>query len=278
METKMTLALKTLISATAIGLMAAPAVADTRAIAVDIIQNGIIAGDKSVIETHVANDIIPHNPSAGPGRAGVLAYVDFLSTLEAPVPSRVIRVLAEGDLVVIQREVDFFGPKVFFDLLRFEDDQLVEHWDAMQPWVEDMASGRSMTDGPTDISDLGQTAANKALVINFVSDVLMQGKLETLETYLASEYMQHNPFVPDTLDGLKGFISYIGDQNIEFYYSEIHNVVAEGNFVFVQSEGTYDGKSTAFNDLWRVENGMIVEHWDVVQEIPSEFAHNNGMF
>jgi predicted SnoaL-like aldol condensation-catalyzing enzyme len=278
MVIKMNLALKTLISATAIGLMAASVVADTRAIAVDILQNGIIAGDKSVIETHIAENIIPHNPRAGPGRAGVLAYVDFLATLDAPVPSNVVRVLAEGDLVVIQREVDFFGPKVFFDLLRFENDQLVEHWDAMQPWIDETASGRSMTDGPTDITDLAETVANKALVTNFVTDVLMQGKLETLETYLAPEYMQHNPFVPDTLDGLKGFISYIGEQNIEFYYSEIHNVVAEGNFVFVQSEGIYDGNPTAFYDLWRVENGMLVEHWDVVQEVPSEFAHENGMF
>ncbi|MEP3026002.1 MAG: nuclear transport factor 2 family protein [Ascidiaceihabitans sp.] len=232
-------ALKTLFSATGISLMAAaPVVADTRTIAVENIHNGIIAGDRSLIETHVAENIIPHNPSAGPGRDGVLAYVDFLTTLDAPVPSNVVRVLAEGDLVVIQRKVDFVGPKVSFDLLRFEDGQLVEYWDAMQLWVDDTASGRSMTDGPTDITDLAETEANKALVTNFVTDVLMQGKLETLETYLAPEYMQHTPFVPDTLDGLKGFISYIGEQNIEFYYSEIHNVVAEGDFVFVQSEAS----------------------------------------
>ncbi|MEP3298282.1 hypothetical protein [Tateyamaria sp.] len=241
----MNLALKALFSVTVISLMtAAPAIADTRDIAVDIIQNGIIAGDKSVIKAHVAENIIPHYSNAGPGRVGVLAYVDFLATLDAPVPSNVVRVLAEGDFVVIQREVDFFGPKVFFDLLRFEDGQLVEHWDAMQSWVDDAASGRSMTDGPTDITHLAETQANKALVTNFVTDVLIQGKLETLDTYLAPEYMQHNPFVPDTLEGLKGFISYIGEQNIEFYYSKIYNVVAEGNFIFIQSEGIYDGNPT----------------------------------
>lgn len=90
--------------------------------------------------------------------------------------------------------------------------------------------------------------------------------------------MQHNPFVPDTLDGLRGFIDYLGAQEIEFYYTEIHNVVAEGNSVFVQSEGIYDGASTAFSDLWRVEDGVIVEHWNAVQEVPAEFAHDNGMF
>ncbi len=114
-----------------------------------------------------------------------------------------------------------------------------------------------MTDAPVEIIDLRETAAYRALVTIFVTDVLMHGKLETLDSYLAPEYMQHNPFVPNTLDGLKGFISYISEQNIEFCYSEIHNVVAEGNFVFVQSDGVYDDNPTAFYDLWRVENSIF---------------------
>lgn len=54
----------------------------------------------------------------------------------------------------------------------------------MQPWVEDTASGWSMTDGPTEITDLEDTAANRALVIGFVTDVLMQGNLDALDTHL----------------------------------------------------------------------------------------------
>lgn len=54
--------------------------------------------------------------------------------------------------------------------------------------------------------------------------------------------------------------------------------MAEGNFVFTQAEGVYDGTPTAFYDIWRVEDGMIVEYWDAVQAIPTEFAHENGMF
>lgn len=167
---------------------------------------------------------------------------------------------------------------MFFDLMRFEDSQLAEHWDVMQSWVADTATGRTMTDGPTQITDLDDTAANRALVVGFVTDVLMQGNLDALDTFLSSDYMQHNPVVPDTLDGLRGFIDYLGEQDIEFYYTEIHNVVAEGNFVFVQSEGIYDGAPTAFSDLWRVEDGVIVEHWDAVQEVPTALAHDNGMF
>ncbi|MDB4168759.1 hypothetical protein N9747_01875 [Planktomarina sp.] len=45
-----------------------------------------------------------------------------------------------------------------------------------------------------------------------------------------------------------------------------------------QSEGIYNGAATAFCNLWRVENGKIAEHWDVVQTVPEEFARDNGMF
>jgi predicted SnoaL-like aldol condensation-catalyzing enzyme len=54
--------------------------------------------------------------------------------------------------------------------------------------------------------------------------------------------------------------------------------VAEGNFVVTASEGTLGGEPTAFFDLFRVEDGWIVEHWDVISTIPSEMAHENGKF
>jgi predicted SnoaL-like aldol condensation-catalyzing enzyme len=71
---------------------------------------------------------------------------------------------------------------------------------------------------------------------------------------------------------------YLADNNIAFGYEKVHLTLGEGNFVFTQSEGIYDGAATAFYDLWRVEDGKIAEHWDVVQTIPEEFAHDNGMF
>ena len=59
---------------------------------------------------------------------------------------------------------------------------------------------------------------------------------------------------------------------------KIFKVLGEGNFVLVCSEGRFAGKNTAFFDLFRVDNGIIVEHWDVLQEIPDKMAHDNGFF
>ena len=63
---------------------------------------------------------------------------------------------------------------------------------------------------------------------------------------------------------------------ITFKYDRIHKVLGEGNFVLVMSEGQFAGKHTAFSDFFRVENGKIAEHWDVVEEIPPRAAWKNG--
>jgi len=70
----------------------------------------------------------------------------------------------------------------------------------------------------------------------------------------------------------------MAEQRVEIVYTDTALAVAEGNFVFTGSEGTFGGAPTAFFDLFRVEDSRIVEHWDVVATIPAEFAHDNGKF
>ncbi|UWR70200.1 nuclear transport factor 2 family protein [Phaeobacter inhibens] len=257
---------------------AAAGPAENKATAVALLEQGLAKGDREFIRANVAEDYIQHNPQAADGREGLLGFVDFLETLDPPVQVNPVRVFGDENFVVIHQTAEFFGPKVIIDLFRFEDGKLVEHWDAIQDEVPETASGRSMIDGTTEITDLDRTEANKALVTGLVIDVLMGGDLARINSYIRADYMQHNPYVPDTHDGLKGFIAYLAENEISFGYTKLHNVVAEGNFVMTQAEGIYDRKPTAFYDLWRVEDGLIAEHWDAVQEIPTEFAHGNGMF
>ena len=86
-----------------------------------------------------------------------------------------VRVVAENDLVVTHGIYHGFGPDplVGFDVWRVADGKLVEHWDALTPVVTQTASGRSQTDGPTEVGDLDKTAANKALVTDWVTKVLI---------------------------------------------------------------------------------------------------------
>jgi predicted SnoaL-like aldol condensation-catalyzing enzyme len=79
--------------------------------------------------------------------------------------------------------------------------------------------------------------------------------------------------------GFRHAVDYLISINNMFQYNTIHKVIGEGNFVLTVSEGTWNGTSNAFYDLFRMENGKAVEHWDVIQPVPTTgLANNNGMF
>ena len=142
-------------------------------------------------------------------------------------------------------------------------------------------SGHTMTDGPTEVKDLDKTEVNKALVRNFVEDILVNGRMDKLAGYFDGDnYIQHNPQIADGLSGLGKALEAMAAQGDTMKYDKIHRVLGEGNFVLVVSEGTFGGRHTSFYDLFRVENGKIAEHWDTIETIPprSEWKNDNGKF
>ena len=95
------------------------------------------------------------------------------------------------------------------------------------------------------------------------------------------KYLQHNPAVADGLEGFGAAMEYFAKNNLVMEYEKLHMVIGEGNFVLAVSEGKFGkGDATAFYDLFRLENGLIVEHWDVIASIPpkSEWKNENGKF
>ena len=117
------------------------------------------------------------------------------------------------------------------------------------------------------------------MVEAFVADVLQGGAPQKITDYVSTEmYHQHNPMVADGLDGLGAALKAMADAGQSMAYAKTHIVVAQGNFVLTASEGTMGTTPTAFYDLFRLEDGKIVEHWDVISEIPNEMAHENGKF
>ena len=109
--------------------------------------------------------------------------------------------------------------------------------------------------------------------------VLVGGDFAALSRFFDGDsYIQHNPDIADGLSGLGAAIEALADQGIAMEYETVHKVIGQGNFVLVISEGAFGGEPMAYYDLFRVENGRIAEHWDVMQAIPAEMAHENGKF
>jgi len=222
---------------------------------------------------------IQHNLAVGDGLAGFGAVLQALPKGSAKVNT--VRVLQDGNFVVAHTDYNFFGPKIGFDIFRFEDGKVVEHWDNLQEKAAPNPSGHTMLDGTTAVTDLDKTEANKALVRSFVDDILVNGKLEKLAGYYDDDnYVQHNPQIGDGLSGLGKALGDMAKAGITMKYSTIHKVLGEGNFVLVVSEGVFAGKPTSFYDLFRVQSGKIAEHWDTMETIPAraEWKNANGKF
>lgn len=225
------------------------------------------------------NKYIQHNLSVADGLAGFGAWLQALPPTAGKVNT--VRSFQDGDFVFTHTDYNYFLPKIGFDIFRFEDGKIAEHWDNLQETAKPNPSGHTMIDGATEIKDLEETEPNKALVKSFVNDILVNGKMEKLTDYFAGDdYVQHNPNIADQLSGLGKALGEWTKQGITLKYDTIHKVLGEGNFVLVVSEGYLAGKHSSFFDLFRVENGKLAEHWDVIESIsPREtWKNNNGKF
>ncbi|MEM7185200.1 MAG: nuclear transport factor 2 family protein [Bacteroidota bacterium] len=236
-------------------------------------------GDQSTIAYINPNKYIQHNPMVGDGLEGFGAIMK--NAPEGGFKAKVVRSFEDGNYTFHHTEYDFFGPKVGFDIFRFEDGLIVEHWDNLAELAPANPSGRTQTDGATSSSSAEQTQVNKALVEDFLNTVLVNGRFDTMANYFDGDnYLQHNTMIGDGLSGLGKALEEMAKNGVTMVYDKVHIVLGEGNFVLAVSEGSFAGAHTSFYDLFRIENGKIAEHWDVIETIlpASEHKNNNGKF
>ena len=243
------------------------------------ILKSIETGDQKAAAYINPTNYKQHNLAVADGLEGFGALLQ--NAPEGGFKVNTVRAFQDNNYVFTQTEYDFFGPKIGFDIFRFEDGQVVEHWDNLIEKAAVNPSGRTQTDGATVVTDLDKTAENKTLVSNFVNDILVNGKMEKLTGYFDGDnYTQHNPNIGDGLTGLGQALEAMAKQGIVMEYTTTHKVLGQGNFVLTISEGKFAGQPTSYYDLFRVENGKIAEHWDVLETIAPEAdrKNTNGKF
>jgi predicted SnoaL-like aldol condensation-catalyzing enzyme len=132
---------------------------------------------------------------------------------------------------------------------------------------------------PAAFADAAQQEANKKTVLEFYEAGINQKDFAKASRYFGSRYTQHNPNAADGPEGFRRFIEFLKEK-FPRSHSEIKKVFADGDYVILHVHAVREpgARGSAIVDIFKLENGRIVEHWDVIEPIPEQSANGNGMF
>ena len=232
---------------------------------------GVATGDPDLATRHVDPDrYVEHDPLVADGAVELWRHVDGLpkdNDLE------VVRLLQDGAFVVTQAQGDVLGRAVFFEVFRFEDGMIVEHWVFSAEGAPPNRSGHTQADGPTEPRHLEQTEMNKRIVRDYYEIVHLGGRHDEARRWFAGDLMIRHE--PEVADGVGEFLHDLEVLTRDRTIDEIRLFAGQGDLVFLAAQGTHGGEPCAYIDLYRVEGGKIVEHWGFPQSFPAAEGRKN---
>ena len=119
--------------------------------------------------------------------------------------------------------------------------------------------------------------ANKKMVAEFYQALFGDKNIEVIDKYIAEDYIQHNPMAADGREALKNALKG-WFENASKEQIDIRRIGADGDLVFLHTKNNFGGKTFSVIDIFRIENGIIAEHWDVIQQVPDSAANEHPMF
>jgi predicted SnoaL-like aldol condensation-catalyzing enzyme len=238
------------------------------------------ARDTAAVDRYLSPGYTQHNPLVPDGPAALKALIQQFKASPTYKYER-FRLIADGNLVAVHGRYTGIRPQplVAFDLFRVKGGKIVEHWDALQAEGPPNPSGRTLVDGPTEVAPGAPTAKNRALVSAAMETIMIQNDFARLgEFFDLTRYAQHNSQFPDGATTLVGGLKQLQAAGRPLIYKKVHRLIAEGDFVLTQSEASFGGAPFNIMDLFQVANGKLVEHWDVLQQLPANPVNTNSPF
>ncbi len=237
---------------------------------------GISAGDVELATKYIDHKrFVQHNPYAAAGVEGLAQFIS--QSPRDQLQLTVARAFQDEAYVVIQAKGQRSGRNIFFDVFRFEDGLVVEHWAFSAMDAPPNGSGHTQIDGPTEAKHLADTESNKSLLRSYYEIFHIRGDHSRSVQYFAGDLMiRHEPGVRD------GVAEFLRDVEVLMQHrtiDEIKLLLGQGDFVFIAAKGTHEGEPCVYVDLYCVENEKIVEHWGFPETVPpqEEWKNDNGM-
>ena len=238
--------------------------------------------DSAAIDRFFSEPFVQHDPNIADGLPGLRAFVTELAN-SPTTKVTIYRTVVDGDIVMLHSKYEswpgFSGPVIAFDLFRFKNGKIVEHWGGQAHETGPNPSGHTQVDGPTTVVDREWTEASRTLVYNFKQVVTVELRFDRIDEFIDGDhYIQHASNVSDGAARMKARVSQVEKPGAAPVLIP-RRYIAEGDFVLCLVEARTE-PPTANYDLFRVENGKIAEHWDVLSVIPpqNQRKNTNGPF
>ncbi|MCP4817955.1 MAG: hypothetical protein GY883_02125 [Shimia sp.] len=250
--------------------------------AINLYMKGIRDGQaEEAINAYTGARYTQHSTGVADGKEGFLAFFGPFIERNPERDIRIVRALQDGPKVFVQAHQSLNGGAARWVTTDFFDSDeaglIIEHWDVIGEDSAPNPAGRTLVDGATEVTNLAATTANKALVAEYIDACLIGRRVDRMGDFISDEvFLQHSPEMDD---GLAAFAEYYGAADCPLSYQECFLMVGEGNFVATLNCTRHAGQDMCQADIFRLEGGKIVEHWDNAEPVPprEEWA-NSGKF
>ncbi len=242
---------------------------------------GIRDGNIEVVKKYTGDRYTQHSAGVRDGADGFIEFFEGFLKRTNSRDIQIIRTIEDGNFVFVHAYQDLNNGEakwVTADLFDTDkDDKIIEHWDTIAPYQDTNSSvnGHDMILGDFEISDLDKTEENKALIRSFLVEVFQNKNLDKIDKYVsADKFIQHSPNIQDGIDTLKQL-----SESGVYTYDFVFKVIGQGNYAVSYSKVKYNEKDTALFEIFRIENGKLVERWENMETIaPREEWVNTGKF
>ncbi|MBL8549046.1 MAG: nuclear transport factor 2 family protein [Hyphomonadaceae bacterium] len=270
--------------------------AETRAIARDFIDILYVQTDAAgAYAKYATPNFIDHNPEIADAANGVGAFRNARQALDPPRDrdasgwrNEVTHVLVQHKMFAMLQAV-FTGPddpgRICFDIFRVENGRVVEHWSVAQANSPSPLNDNTMHRSLSPHRRQSRNApAPEAVIRDYIRMSAEEGAVAAMERYLAPDVIQHTPNIPD---GKAAAIAFFRDRDngrrtpeeIAQRITGIVRIISDGDLVLAHRHVRRpSGLDEVSVDLWRVHDGLIVEHWGAIQNAPATAAGGRTMW
>lgn len=245
-----------------------------------IYLEGIAGGRaREAVTAYTGHRYTQHSTGVGDGVEGFLAFFEPFVARNPKRDIRILRSFEDGPWVfcsAYQSLNDGAAEWVTMDMFYTDAQGLIlEHWDTIAAYAAQTVSGEDMVGGRAEVDMAADTEANKARVLEFTKQVRQEGDLAKLTHFVAEDLIQHSGPIAG---GRAGLATWLASEEAG-HYEMLFHTMGQGDFVVTYGKRHACGKDIAVFDLYRLSEGMIVEHWMNAEEIaPRDTWGNSGKF